>query len=1031
MIAAAALAGWWAGLPLLSSWGSGFATMKPTAALCLAALGLALMYPGKHSRFACVVGLAVAAVAVLDLVQDALNVEPGIGRLQTQASRTAVLVQRVASVSMPHATALGFALAGGSLALSRFERHRFAATALASLVGAIALFVLLGYLTGIITLYGSASVNSPALPTAVGLLCVASAIVLRIGAMPALYKKPRPLLHLLVMLGCAIIAPLLMFGIYAGTRIADAQLDQVREGLMSEARTLSADVDREVIGEIERLQALAASPSLRQGDFAEFQRQAEASLAVRQSGSIMLIDRNMQQLVNTWVPFGTPLQKAALPELTERALATGKPQITGLFIGPVTKQLTFGIIVPVQIDGESRYALVRSPNGHALAGLVAANELPPGWRAIVSDAAHHIIARSEQQDAFMGRELPPARWRRAGPGGIFEFIDSKGRPSLEACEWSNLTGWQTSVAAPTAQLEAPVRALWWTIGVMALLAFALVVVLALWLGRIIARSVGDAARAARALGEGGGLLLSATPVDEVNTLLAELRGAAARREAAEAALRESEATFRAMFDFSSVGKVESEHETGRFLRANAAMCEFVGFSEEELLGRTVFDITHPDDRDRDRELLRRMVAGQLAVFDVEERYIRKDGNVVWARVTANVIRDGSGRALRNTSVVQDINARKKAEEALRASKDRMQLALNAAQLGSWQYDPCRRMVSGDTRAEEIFDVDESEAVIDEIMKRVHPDDVERVWAALEATLDPIDPKRSATEFRLQRGHGEIRWVETLGLAYFQGAGRERHAVSITGTVADITERKEREEKVQLLMREINHRAKNMLSVVQAIAHQTASKNPEEFVERFSERIQALSANQDLLVRNEWRGVQIDDLVHAQLAHFAGLIGSRIAMQGPTLRLKAAAAQTIGLAIHELATNAGKYGALSTAEGRVDIFWGSEGDTFTMSWTERDGPPVPPPERRGFGTVVMEVMAERSLDGAVDLDYAPSGLVWRLTCPAASALEPGEREPSREDGGSRTDGAIRRTTPDDPDEVRISPHPQFNTALRGR
>ena len=162
--------------------------------------------------------------------------------------------------------------------------------------------------------------------------------------------------------------------------------------------------------------------------------------------------------------------------------------------------------------------------------------------------------------------------------------------------------------------------------------------------------------------------------------------------------------------------------------------------------------------------------------------------------------------------------------------------------------------------------------------------------------------------------------------------------------------------MQLLMREINHRAKNMLSVVQAIAHQTAAKNPEEFVERFSERIQAFSANQDLLVRNEWRGVEIDDLVSAQLAHFAGLIGSRIAMHGLKLRLTAAAAQAIGLALHELAANAGKYGALSTAEGGVDIFWGSEGDTFTISWTERDGPPVPPPERRGFGTVVMEVMA---------------------------------------------------------------------------
>src|SRR5262249_52402800 len=153
----------------------------------------------------------------------------------------------------------------------------------------------------------------------------------------------------------------------------------------------------------------------------------------------------------------------------------------------------------------------------------------------------------------------------------------------------------------------------------------------------------------------------------------------------------------------------------------------------------------------------------------------------------------------------------------------------------------------------------------------------------------------------------------------------------------------------------------------------------------------LSANQDLLVRNDWSGVEIDDLVRAQLAHFADLIGSRIVVHGLSLRLKPVAEQAIGLALHELATNAGKYGALSTVAGRVDISWGIDGDTLTISWTERDGPPVSTPTRRGFGTVVMEAMVGYSVDGAVDLDYAPSGLTWRLTCPAASSLEPWERE----------------------------------------
>jgi PAS domain S-box-containing protein len=305
------------------------------------------------------------------------------------------------------------------------------------------------------------------------------------------------------------------------------------------------------------------------------------------------------------------------------------------------------------------------------------------------------------------------------------------------------------------------------------------------------------------------------------------------------------------------------------------------------------------------------------------------------------------------------------------SQTRLQLAMDAAHLGSWRYDPLHHVVSGDMRCKEIFDVAETEAPIEEIMERVNPDDAERVWAAFQAALDPAEPKCSTTEFRLRRADGEVRWVETLGLA--QGVGGERGAASVVGTAADITGRKQHEEREHLLMREVSHRAKNMLSVVDAIAHQTATRTPEDFIERFSERIQSLSANQDLLIRNAWQGVEIEALVRAQLAHFADLMGSRIVIGGPELRLNAASAQAIGLALHELATNAGKYGALSTDAGRVDIGWGTDGDTFTMSWTEREGPPVSEPQRRGFGTVVMETMAERSVDGTVDLDYAASGL----------------------------------------------------------
>jgi PAS domain S-box-containing protein len=319
-------------------------------------------------------------------------------------------------------------------------------------------------------------------------------------------------------------------------------------------------------------------------------------------------------------------------------------------------------------------------------------------------------------------------------------------------------------------------------------------------------------------------------------------------------------------------------------------------------------------------------------------------------------------------------------EQAKAHKDRLQLALDAPLLGSWRSDPLRRVVSGDARFKEIMNVTTDETPFEEIKRCVHPDDAEKFLADLEASIDPVNPKSYAHEYRFQRSDGEVRWVEIHALAYFEGSGRKRRFVGFVGTVQDITER-------HLLMREVNHRARNMLSVVDAIAHQTVASSPEEYVGRFSERIWALTVYQDLLVRSEWKGVKIEDLVRAQLAPFADLIGSRIAVCGSTLRLNAASAQAIGLALHELATNAGKYGALSNDTGGLDISWWTDGETFKMSWIEREGPPVFAPKRRGFGTVVTQEMAERSVHGKVDLEYAPSGVTWRLTCPAVNALEP--------------------------------------------
>jgi two-component sensor histidine kinase len=210
-------------------------------------------------------------------------------------------------------------------------------------------------------------------------------------------------------------------------------------------------------------------------------------------------------------------------------------------------------------------------------------------------------------------------------------------------------------------------------------------------------------------------------------------------------------------------------------------------------------------------------------------------------------------------------------------------------------------------------------------------------------------------------------------------------------VLDRTEaHKQAEQQIRLLMNEVNHRSKNLLSVVTAIAQQTAASSPQEFVKKFSSRVQALAVSHDLLVKSQWRSIEASELIGGQLAHFGDLVGKRILFEGQPIRISSAAAQSIGMIVHELSTNAVKYGALSREEGRIDIGWkidnGGAEPVFAISWTESDGPPIVVPTHRGFGTTVVTKMVEMSLDGKTVLDYTSAGLIWRLACPLKNILE---------------------------------------------
>lgn len=270
------------------------------------------------------------------------------------------------------------------------------------------------------------------------------------------------------------------------------------------------------------------------------------------------------------------------------------------------------------------------------------------------------------------------------------------------------------------------------------------------------------------------------------------------------------------------------------------------------------------------------------------------------------------------------------------------------------------------------------------LEPVHPEDRERTLSTLLQASDERLPV--SVEYRMRRADGQWRWVIDSAQPRM---GRNRRFLGYIGSVVDITERRQREEQINLLMREVNHRSKNMLGLVLAVARQTLATNPVDFVARFTERIQAMSASQDLLVNNDWQGVDIGELLTVQLAHFADLMGKRISLDGPPLRLLPAAAQSLGMALHELSTNAGKYGALSSDSGRVDVHWNvqpGQDPMFVLDWHESGGPPVVPPERRGFGSTVVGPMVRLGTGGTVELDYDEAGVRWTLTCPADAVID---------------------------------------------
>ncbi len=338
---------------------------------------------------------------------------------------------------------------------------------------------------------------------------------------------------------------------------------------------------------------------------------------------------------------------------------------------------------------------------------------------------------------------------------------------------------------------------------------------------------------------------------------------------------------------------------------------------------------------------------------------------------------------------------------LMQSEQRRSLALAAGNMGSWEWDSATDRYLWDEGQYRIFGVDPADFVVapESIRTRIHPDD----WHNLQSGLERMakDGHAHQLEFRVLRPNGQVRWCVGSAAATLDGGGQ---IARVSGVTFDITDRKEAEERQTLLAREVDHRAKNALALVQSILRLTRAKTLPAYVATVEGRIKALSRAHAILSQSRWHGADLHGLVDEELAPYRVGNTERIKTTGPEVLLQPGSAQTLALALHELATNAAKYGALSSESGKLKLSWVSSDGKLSLDWSESGGPVTKPPSAKGFGTRIITASIERQLFGHVAFDWRPEGLRCMISVPLSNTMGGTELSESRGDVDSATAGA---------------------------
>jgi len=319
---------------------------------------------------------------------------------------------------------------------------------------------------------------------------------------------------------------------------------------------------------------------------------------------------------------------------------------------------------------------------------------------------------------------------------------------------------------------------------------------------------------------------------------------------------------------------------------------------------------------------------------------------------------------------------------LKQSEQGRSLALAAGQMGSWDWDLRTDEWHWDEGQHRIFGVDPRtfKVTANNILSLIHPDD----WSSQQLIARGMTEgaRTERTEFRVLRPNGEVRWCIGTAAVSVDASGK---AVRISGVTIDITDRKEADERQVLLAREVDHRARNALAVIQSIVRLTRAKDIDEYVQAIEGRIKALARAHALLSASRWNGADLGTLVAEEVAPY--LAGDKIAVHGPDISLQPATAQGVALALHELATNAAKHGALSSMEGKVNLNWQLQQDALSLQWTENGGPRIAAaPSVRSFGLRVIAASIEQQLGGRAEFVWDPKGLRCNISIPRCELIK---------------------------------------------